>query len=95
MFEKNPEREFCDYDLKGIIVVLGLAHNMRSLNYKLVGDIYNEEYIDLLLMLHYGSTQATHTSHAILNYNSIAKLLHKPVSTIASHCKLALKLRSS
>ena len=30
---KTPEREFCDYDLRAIVGVLGLVHNMRSLNF--------------------------------------------------------------
>jgi len=59
----------------------------------LLGDIYDPSYIDLLLKLRYGSIDISSNSHPVLNYSSIAKLLHRSESTIAHHCKLALNLR--
>lgn len=63
-------------------------HGSRGL-----GSVYDSEYIDLLFKLRYGCDEYSEQLKPVLNYTSIARLLHKSPATVRSHCLLALNLK--
>ena len=60
---------------------------------RVFGSVYDSEYIDLLFKLRYGCNDYSDQLKPILNYKSIARLLHKSAATVRSHCLLALNLK--
>nr|AAB42034.1 42 kDa 'D,D35E' transposase [Oxytricha trifallax] len=66
---------------------------MRDKNSKLLGSIYDEDYIDLVFKLRYGVGIYSEQIKPVLNYKSIALLIKRSPSTVRSHCLIALQLK--
>ena len=51
----------------------------------------NQQLIDYLLLLRYGTCDIEQASRPILNFASISKIMRKPISTIRDLIKVGIK----
>lgn len=50
----------------------------------------DQDFLNLLLLLHYGSIDCSKYQKPVLNISSVARIVRKPASTVAELLKLAL-----
>ena len=50
----------------------------------------DQEFLNLLLLLRYGSIDCANYQQPVLNISSVARIVRKPASTVAELLKLAL-----
>ena len=51
----------------------------------------NQQFIDYLLLLRFGTCDLGEASRPILNFASISKIMRKPISTVRDLIKLGIK----